>query len=296
LFFHAAFGESCILRKPFELILLLLCASCSPVQPERQRTEGGAVRIVSTAPALTEIVCAVGAAAMLAGRTDACDYPPELVGAIPVAGKFAYPNLEQVIALQPTHLLESFLVDPLKKSALEKFGIRVEHIPCDRMADIPAAIRRIGELTARSAAAQRLAGTIEAELERARAEAAGPMRKYRTLLLFDHNTPVTCGPGTFVSELTALAGARNIAGSLTKEYDTISLEWIVNQNPELIICFFKNGGDPLTLFKKRAGWMEITAVREGRVITPANLDIVCRPGPRVLDGLREMRRVIQLNE
>ena len=273
--------------------MLLLCASCKPLQQEAPQAQGENVRIISTAPALTEIVCAVGAAATLVGRTDACDYPPEMLRDIPAVSKFAAPNLEQVIALAPTYLLESFLVDPLKRSTLESFGIHVEHIPCDRMADIPVAIRRIGEITLHRDEAEALAGKIEGELSLRGAEAKEQLRHYRTLLLFDPNTPVTCGPNTFVSEIVALAGGINVAESLKKEYDNVSLEWIVEQDPELIICFFQSHGEPAEHFKGRMGWKELRAVREGRVLTPLNLDLVCRPGPRVLEGVREMRRLLQ---
>lgn len=251
------------------------------------------MRIISTAPALTEIVCALGAAATLVGRTDACDYPPEMLRNIPAVSKFASPNLEQVITLAPTHLLESFLVDPQKRSTLEKFGVSVEHIPCARMADIPVAIRRIGEITLHRDEAKALAGKIEGELSLQAAEAKKQLRHYRTLLLFDPNTPVTCGTNTFVSELVALAGGINVAESLQKEYDNISLEWIVEQDPELIICFFKIKGEPVESFRSRMGWRELRAVKDGRVLTPSNLDLVCRPGPRVLEGVREMRRLLQ---
>lgn len=251
------------------------------------------MRVISTAPALTEMVCAIGATETLVGRTDACDYPPNLLRNIPVIGKFATPNLEQVIAFAPTHLLESFLVDPQTKSALESFGIRVEHIPCDRVADISIAIRRIGTITSHGDEAETLARKIESELALREREAKSQVRHYRTLLLFDPSTPVTCGPNTFVSEITALAGGINIAGSLKKDYDNISLEWIVEQDPELIICFFQSHTDAAAQFKNRAGWKEIRAVREGRVLTPTDLDLVCRPGPRVLEGVSEMRRLIQ---
>ena len=283
------------MKQLFSILVLLLCASCKPAQTKERSAAGCDLRIISTAPALTEIVCAVGAIGTLAGRTDACDYPPELIRNTPVTGKFSYPNIEQVIALQPTHLLESFLVDPHTRSTIKNFGIKVEHIPCSRMGDIPIAIRRIGEITAHTNEAQKLARTIEDGLTRAVNDATNDTQRYRTLLLFDHTPPVTCAANTFVSELTALAGGINIAESLTKEYNSISLEWIVDQDPELIICFFKTNKAPVKLFKNRAGWQQIKAVKEGRVIAPENLDIICRPGPRVIQGVQELRKLIQGN-
>ena len=281
------------MKQLLSILMLLLCASCKPAQTKKWAAAGCDLRIISTAPALTEIVCAVGAADTLVGRTDACDYPPELVCNIPITGKFSFPNIEQVIALQPTCLLENFLVDPHTRSTIENFGIQVEHIPCSRIDDIPIAIRRIGELTAHVNEAQKLSQTIEDELARTINVSTLNTQTYRTLLLFDHTPPITCATNTFVSELTALAGGINIAKTLTKEYNNTSLEWIVDQDPELIICFFKTVDTPAKLFKNRIGWQQIKAVKEGRVIAPVNLDIVCRPGPRVIQGIQELRELIQ---
>ncbi|MDA3923618.1 MAG: ABC transporter substrate-binding protein [Kiritimatiellae bacterium] len=282
-----------LLKRYISILLLLLCTGCKPNQTKVRSSEHRDARVISTAPALTEIICAIGASVNLVGRTDACDYPPELIQSIEIAGKFASPNIEQVLKMQPTHLLESFLVDPLKKTTIEKFGIKVEHIPCSRMCDIPAAIRRIGEITTHEESAEELAVSIEKQLIEAAQINQLSSKKYRTLLLFDHNTPVTCATNTFVSELTELAGGKNIADMLTREYDSISLEWIVKQDPELIICFYKIGRNPIEIFKNRAGWQQIKAVKEKRVIVPSDLDIICRPGPRVIEGIRELRKCIR---
>lgn len=273
------------------LFALLLAAGCKPGREEAPRT-ADKLRIISTAPALTELVCAVGASDTLAGRTDVCNFPPEVTQRIPVTGKFAMPNIEQVIALKPTHLLECFLVNPSQKASLERFGIKVEHIHCSRMADIAPAIRRIGEITGHQDKAEKLASELEHELAQLRSDAAARNKVPRTLILLDHLTPITCGTNTFISEMVTLAGGNNIATSLKKEYDNISLEWIIEKDPELIICFFDLKTDPVEFFRSRTGWKNIRAVKEGCIIVPGKTDIICRPGPRVTEGIKELRECI----
>ena len=274
------------------LCTLLLAGGCraghqmTGVEPVRP------VRIVSTAPALTELVCAVGASDCLVGRTDICDYPPEVVKPIPAAGKFAMPNVETVLALKPTHLLESFLVNPVHGSMLERSGISVEHINCARIAEIPQAVRRVGELTGHTGQASVLAERLETGVRALEEARRMPEECPRTLILLDHLTPVTCGTNTFISEMVSLAGGNNIAFSLRKEYDTVSLEWIIERKPQLILCFYEITGDPLEHFSARTGWKNIPAVKAGRIAVPRRLDLICRPGPRFLEGIEELRKCI----
>ncbi len=274
------------------ILCALLLAGCKPTV-ELSGETNDKIRIVSTAPALTELICAVGASASLVGRTDVCNYPPEIIENIPIAGKFAMPNMEQVIALRATHLLESFLVNPAQRESLERFNIKVEHIDYSLISDIPAAIQRTGKITAHTLEAQALATELETSLNQLTLQAERMKDKPRTLILLDHMSPITCGTNTFISEIAALAGADNIALSLKKEYDYVSLEWIVEQDPALIICFFEIKVDPIKFFRERAGWKQITAVREGRIIVPKNPDAICRPGPRVIEGVHELKSSIQ---
>ena len=273
-------------------LFALLLAGCNPGK-KKAPEESGKVRIISTAPALTELVCAVGASDALVGRTDVCDYPPDIVKSIPVTGKFAMPNMEQVIVLNPTHLLESFLVNPVQKKSLERFGIKVEHIHCALINDIPSALRRTGEITGHQEKADKLAVQLENDIALLQKKRTSITNPPRTLLLLDHLTPITCGTNTFISEMATLAGVNNIASSLKKEYDNISMEWIIKNDPDLIICFFELKDDPVRFFKSRSGWKNITAVQKGRIIVTGNADAICRPGPRVLEGIEQLKKCIE---
>jgi len=282
--------------KPTTILFgLLIAAGCKPgSQAVPEKT--GKVRIISTAPVLTELVCAVGASDTLVGCTDVCNFPPEITQHTPVTGKFAMPNIEQVIALKPTHLLECFLVNPSNKVNLERFGIKVEHIHCSRMADISPAIRRTGIITGHQQTAEKLADELKRKLAQFQSDAASRKNTPSTLILLDHLTPITCGTNTFISEMVALAGGNNIATSLKKEYDNVSLEWIIEKDPELIICFFDLKIDPVKFFRSRAGWKSIRAVRKGRIIVPSKTDTLCRPGPRVVEGIKELRQCIESSQ
>ncbi len=282
-------GRACVATG---LILLLSgCARPAP-QPDDSR-----LRLVSTAPNLTEIVCALGAGDLLAGRTESCDYPPEIVPRVPVTGGFGTPYLEPLLAARPTHVLETVLADPDFARRLGALHIPVVHVPCTRLDEIPGAILQLGGLTGRAAEAQRLAGAIRDGIGAARADNAARGQRPRVLLLFAPDTPITAGRNAFVSELLELAGGDNVAGSLIIDYYHVSLEWVITQDPDILLCLFETRArDPYTLFEPQTGWSALSAVRQRRVYTVADLSTVSRPGPRVLAGLAQLKALLARDE
>jgi iron complex transport system substrate-binding protein len=268
----------------------LFAAGCGP--SFTPQAEDG-LRLVSTAPNLTECVCAIGAADVLAGRTDVCDYPPETVRGIPVTGSFGAPWMEPLLAVRPTHVLETTLADPAIRRRLAALRIPLVHVPCARLSDIPGALRQLGALTGREAQAETLATAIQNGIDTARRESETHTARPRVLLLFAPDTPITAGRDTFIATLLELAGGVNLGNGVTADYSHISVEWIMEQDPDLILCLFDtHGRPPLSIFAAQTGWKSLRAVRDSRVYTVPDLGSVSRPGPRVLEGLAQLKNVI----
>lgn len=273
------------------IALLLSGCSHSATQPDDSH-----LRLVSTAPNLTECVFAVGAGDLLVGRTESCDFPPGSVDRIPITGGFATPYVEPLLAARPTHVLETVLADPDIRRRLDALHIPVVHVPCTRLDEIPGAVRQIGTLTHHDAEAQPLAAALRAGIDAARAENRCPTSCPRVLLLFSPDAPITAGRNAFVSELLRLAGGSNLGDESAIDYYHISLEWLLKRDPDIILCLFESSAqEPVTLFQKQTGWSALSAVRNRRVYTVPHLDTVCRPGPRLLEGLADLKRVLQLD-
>ena len=270
--------------------VLLLLSGCSRTA---KQPDAACLRLVSTAPNLTECVFAVGAGDLLAGRTESCNYPPETVRGIPVTGGFGTPWLEPLLAVRPTHVLETVLADPDLRRRLEALRIPVVHVPCTRLDEVPEALRQIGALTGHTNQADRVAAALRAGIDQARAEAASQTAHPRVLLLFAADSPVTSGCHAFVSELLELAGGINVGSESTADYYRISLEWLLKQDPDVILCLFDTpGGEPVAQFEKQTGWKALSAVRQRRVYTVPDLDTASRPGPRLLEGLDQLKTVL----
>ena len=250
------------------------------------------MRLVSTAPHLTECVCAIGAGHLLVGRTATCDYPPEVVSEIPITGDFAVPWLEPLLAVRPTHVLETVLSDPALRDRLTALNIPVVHVPCTRLDQIPDALRQLGVLCDRSTRANQLADDIQSGIERARQAASSYQARPRVLLLFAPDVSITAGPNAFVTTLLELAGGVSVGHDLEADYPRVSLEWIIAQDPDLLLCIFETTLPPLEVYARQTGWRSLRAVRSGRVYTVTDLNTVSRPGPRVLDGIAQIKVVL----
>jgi iron complex transport system substrate-binding protein len=91
-----------------------------------------------------------------------------------------------------------------------------------------------------------------------------------------------------------MAGGENIAGGTQGAWVQFSLEQIVSSDPEVIIVQTMTEDVP-TISKEELEahpvWGEMTAVKQGKICF-INGDLVSRPGPRIVQGLEEMAKII----
>ncbi len=62
-------------------------------------------RIVCLVPSITELLCELGLAGKLVGRTGFCIHPQEVVAGIPKVGGTKDVNIEKIRKLAPTHVV-----------------------------------------------------------------------------------------------------------------------------------------------------------------------------------------------
>ncbi len=275
--------------------LLLLSSGCHRATPAPSAPVPTTPRIVSLAPSLTEIICAVGGADRLVGRTDVCNYPSNLLATVPIVGGFGRPYLEPLLTQKPTLVLDVDLEDKSLSATLDRLGIGHQHIECRRLADIPRTIRTLGRLTERMDAGNLLARMIETGI-RTRCEAIDTVPQEMRPLVYVEiwgEPLMTAGRNSFISDLIMLAGGRNLGDELAHDYGTVSTEWVLTRNPDIILCLYPGvDHSARKSVLSRLGWNTLSAVRQGHVYDDFNLDTILRPGPRLLEGVEQLRRAI----
>ena len=83
-------------------------------------------RIVSLVPSITELLCDLGLAPQLVGRTGFCIHPAQVVRAIPKVGGTKDVNIERIRKLAPTHLVVN--IDENEKPTVDKLAEFVPNI------------------------------------------------------------------------------------------------------------------------------------------------------------------------
>lgn len=281
----------CIMRISF-LLLLVLAHNASGQITLRDdlgrelRLQAPAQRVVSLAPSITETVCAVGAIRQLAGITDYCNYPDEVQSKQSVGG-VVNPNIEVIVSMEPDLVLvtpEGNVKDSF--SLLEQVGIPVFVTNPRTLEGIRKSITDIGILTGHETAAESLVAAMNAEevaLHRSNRD------RRRVMVVVALQPLIVAGSGTFLAEMISLAGGNNIAAGSPLSYPSFSREEVVAADPEVIILSSGLGRDLPGLFPE---WKEVTALQQNAVCT-IDADVLSRPGPRVLEGIRAIRSCIE---
>ena len=263
-------------------LVLLLLVGCSP---SARRPDGRSARIVSLLPSFTEILFAIGAGENLVGRTAWCDYPPAARD-VPNVGDGMPPNVEAVATRRPD-LVVLYNSGPNVTAAqqLERLGIRTVLLDMNRLEDIAPAARRLGRLTGREAAAEALAARMDSLT--ARPPPSAPTTSL-AFVVWD-NPPIVIGRGSYLDQLAALAGARNVFADIAGPSAQVALETIAARDPDWIAVL----ADSVALpgFARRREWRAVRAVRERRfLILPGGL--FGRPGPRASQAIHELERLL----
>ncbi|MDH3365185.1 MAG: ABC transporter substrate-binding protein [Thermoplasmata archaeon] len=246
-------------------------------------------RIVSAAPTPTEILFAVGAGDLVVGVDDYSDYPAE-VSNITKVGSYTL-STEVIISLQPDLVVSSDLVPISQLELLEDRGIPFVVLATRTLDDVLKDIRLVGILTGHVEEANDLADSLEERIdavtEKTMAEDVVKPRVY-----LEYYPYWTYGPGSFGNDLIALAGGMNIAENTTSEYPMLSSEFIIAQDPEIIV--YTIGYMTTTTAEEissRSGWSGITAVVSGDIYSMDD-NLVSRYGPRIVDGLEELASLL----
>lgn len=173
---------------------------------QRHVPHDGPARIVSLVPSLTELVCELGLADQLVGRTGFCIHPRATLKTVPKVGGTKDVNLARLRELAPTHVIVN--IDENRKDCVDEIAsfvpcVIVTH-PC-RPEDNLAVYRLFGAVFGRAEQAEALASDLAAALDTARAASCGLPRE-KVLYLIWREPWMTVAPDTYISASLATVG------------------------------------------------------------------------------------------
>ncbi len=225
------------------------------------------------------------------GGTASDDFPAE-AAALPDVATFDGVNMEQLVASDPDLVLAAGngLNKPADIARIRELGIPVIVLYPEDVPGVLDDIQLIGDAIGKSDEAEAMTSAMQARIDDISAAAAA-VPQPRTFYELGAD-PELYGPtdDSFVADMITLAGGEPITtGSTT--VSSLSLERLVDQDPEVIVLGDANYGTTVDQVVARPGWNVMSAVKSG-AIRPVDDIVVTRPGPRLADGLAALALAI----
>ena len=243
-------------------------------------------RIVSLNPTTTELLFALGAGPRVVGRTT-WDLWPDSAKLVPDVGPGIRPNVETILGTRPD-LVILYASNDNRAAAqrLRNAGVRTLSLKIDRISDFHRGVELVGRVTGNSVRAKEISASVRAAMDSVRAATDGRRRPTVFWHIWDA-PPITIGRGSFMHELTGIAGAVNIYADLPDPSPAISIEDVVKRNPDFVLA----GPEGRAKMMADPRWRQVPAVARGRILTMDTL-LVARPGVRLGEAAVSLARLI----
>jgi vitamin B12 transport system substrate-binding protein len=257
------------------LAVLLLAFSAQALAVER---------VVSLAPSLSEIVVELGAADRLVGVLDGGERPAALAN-VPSVGQYGQLNMERLLSLKPDLiLLWPGSVGPAQREQLQRLNIPVYVSEPHSLEQLSTQVQAIAEQLGRAEAGRQLAARLRQRLAelRQRYQRAEPLRVFYQVW----DQPLyTVGGGQIISDALSVCGARNVFDDLKLPAPQVSVEAVLQRNPEVILA-----GDQPQLDAWKA-WPQVAAVARGHLLLVPDKGLE-RPSGQMLEAVARLCEVI----
>jgi ABC-type Fe3+-hydroxamate transport system substrate-binding protein len=239
----------------------------------------GEPRIVSLVPSITELVCELGLAANLVGRTGFCIHPKAMLRNIPKVGGTKDVDIEKVRQLAPTHVIVN--IDENNKEtadALAEFvpNVIVTHplAPLDNI----ALYRLLGGIFRRDAEAETLAAKFTAVYERvAQANETAARRKVLYLIW---RPWMTISRDTYISRTLAVIGLDTVPAEAGARYPNIDLEAEAG-HAEIVLL----STEPYSFREKHVAELKAMPALAGKQVHLIDGEMTSWYGPRAIAGM-----------
>ncbi|WJE16441.1 ABC transporter substrate-binding protein [Halobacillus sp. ACCC02827] len=250
--------------------------------------------IVSLIPSNTEITFALGQGDKLIGVDTYSNYPEEANDIEKIGAQEM--DVEKILSLDPDLALVTDFHQENNRDILDKFeesGIDVVVVDSAESFDaVYDHIELLGDVEGASEEADELVGDMQSSLEKIKEKAEAVEEKKRVWVEVAPSPDIyTTGTGTFMNEMLEAIHAENTAAD-QEGWVKMTEEEAVQKNPDVIITTYGYYVDnPEEQVLDRAGWAEVPAVKQEQVFD-VNNDTVTRPGPRLIDGVETLGKLI----
>ncbi len=233
---------------------------------------------VSTSPSLTELMYALDAQDMLKAVSTQCSFPEDAKNK-PVIGDTYFIDEEMLLKIRPDYFLATdsaeFMINKYKRFGIKPLAYKYPNI--DAIYDI---IYDLGRLTNREENAKIIVNDLKEKIEAARQSNKNPKK---ILYVVSMHPFMTIGGRSFLTDIIEKSGNHSITKDLDTFYPAISVEYAMNQKPDIIVldyyCFSEGKMEKLFPNAKII------------TMTKADSDIIDRPANRIYKSVEFFARI-----
>jgi len=237
-------------------------------------------RIVCLVPSITELLCDLGLAAQIVGRTGFCIHPWETVRSIPKVGGTKDLKLDKIRALAPTHVIVN--VDENRREDAEALREFVPHVvvthpltPLDNL----ELYRLLGGIFDREEAAERLCVEFESEFA---SIAQRSWAAKKVLYLIWREPWMTVSSDTYISQMLALINWQTQPVGGEERYPEVDLD---DYTVDRVLL----SSEPFHF--KRQHVAEVAALVPGAEVSLIDGEMTSWYGSRAIAGLRYLQEI-----
>jgi iron complex transport system substrate-binding protein len=244
-----------------------------------------AMRIISMAPHVTELLFAAGGGDHIVGAVNFSDYP-EAARKIPQVGGNSQLDMERIIALKPDLIVAWQSGNTARQlEQLRALGVPIFQSEPQKLDQVADSLLRLGQLMGTGPIAHAAASDFRAKIGALRAR-YGQRPPVRVFYQIWDKPLYTLSGSHIVSDAITLCGGQNVFGALKVKAPEVSVEAVMQADPEAI--FGGDQHDPadagLNIWKPYKGML---AVRRGNLFTLGG-ELLTRAGPRMVLGAADL--------
>ena len=254
-------------------------------------------RVISLAPASTQIVADLGLLDKLVGVDNTSQFYVDGVSGLPQFDMMAV-DIERIAALEPDLVLTSGMsyLDGNPFALLTQMGLCVVDIPSSAsIADVKKDVLFTAALFGMEKEGQHLVDGMQNTIDEI--AAIGATISDKKSVLFE----IAClpyiysfGSGTFLHEMIEIIGAENVLGEMIS-WVAVNEEDAVASNPDVILTNVNYIEDSVGEILSRAGWEAVTAVAN-RAVYYIDNGRSSLPNHHIADALIEMAVAVHPEE
>ena len=244
-------------------------------------------RIIPIAPSITELLFTAGAGDQVVAVSHADDYP-ESIKDLPRFNSFPM-DYEALVRLEPDLIIGTDQINnPRDAHLFESLNIPIVYYTFETWNDISRTVRILGTITSNQGVAAHAADSLDLLVENIRQQIPDNERRPRVLLLIGSDQLFAFGRDNYVHELIEIAGGISLTESMDSPSPTLSEEYVITADPDVIVGTFSNTAD---LLQNHPAFQSLSAVRNQRICL-VDPSLILRPGPRLVEGMRALASCI----